>query len=102
MVLLKGKGLFLAEEDPGVTGGDVLLKSYLLPCRLHRPGRLTQARIDAGRKAGKGRRKLTHWQVKEIRELYAAKVYNQPQLARKYNIARSSISEIVNNKYYKD
>jgi len=45
--------------------------------------------------------KLNEKDVMKIRQLYNSGIYNQPQLAEKYNVDQSMISYIVNRKYWK-
>lgn len=40
--------------------------------------------------------------VNEIRELNKTKKYSQQQLAEKYDVSRSTIYYIINNKYWKN
>lgn len=48
-------------------------------------------------------RSLLNWeQVNEIRELYLTRKYDQNQLSLKYDMSQSNISDILNNKTWKD
>jgi hypothetical protein len=53
-------------------------------------------------KGSPGRGKLTKDDIKDIREQYRFGTMNQYQLATKYKVDQSTISGIVNNRYYKD
>jgi len=53
-------------------------------------------------KGNPGRGKLTKDDIKDIREQYRFGTMNQYQLATKYKVDQSTISGIVNNRYYKD
>lgn len=48
------------------------------------------------------RRKFTDDQVREMRKLYETGEANQPELAKKFNISKASISLIINKKRYPD
>lgn len=45
--------------------------------------------------------KLTKYKVKKIRELYLTKSYDQPTLAKRYNVSQVLISNIVHKKVWK-
>ncbi len=58
-----------------------------------------EVRIARAKKAAKSRRKLSDSQVKDIRKAVSNGVL-QKTLAIKYNVVKSTISGVVNNKYY--
>ena len=63
-----------------------------------------ETRSKGGKTGGKvpsyNLRKLTYEDAQIIRELYAKKQYNQPQLSEMYGMSQVGISYIINNKTY--
>ena len=52
-------------------------------------------------KIGRGNRKLTYEQAEEIRELYFKTDIYQRELAEKYGVSNTTITNIVNGKIYR-
>ena len=57
---------------------------------------------NSASKLGKGNRKLTMEQAREIRKLYNTRSYTQSSLAKIYICTQACIHDIVNNKRYKE
>ena len=49
---------------------------------------------------GHGRHKLTETEIQEIRNLYATGSYIQQELADRFNVSRSHVCNILNNKFW--
>jgi hypothetical protein len=69
----------------------------------NRKDKVQKGRCYTGNQKGEnnGGSKLTDNQVREIRKLHISKKYTTSKLGEMYNVHRSTISYIINNKTYK-